>query len=102
MVIKQGETFKVSLDEIVNCSDYAECNVFTEYARGLLYEGTLIEWWGSSLNEVIFGHWFKKWRKALLGKYNFKDGNCTASRFMRRSISWSTTKVSWVMVKWRE
>ena len=73
VLIKQGETFKVSRDEMVNCPVYAECRALTEFARGLLYEGTLIEWWGRSLNEEMFGHWSREWRKALLDKYQYKD-----------------------------
>ena len=47
----------------------------TEFGRGLVYEGSMIEWWGRSLNEEMFGHWSKRWRQALLEKYNFKDSD---------------------------
>lgn len=73
VLIKQGEVFGVSLDEMMNCQVFPECRALTEFARGLVYEGTMIEWWARSLNEEMFGHWSRKWRQALLGKYGFKD-----------------------------
>ena len=50
VLIRQGEAFGVSLDEMVNCEVYAECRALTEFARGLVYEGSMIEWWARSLN----------------------------------------------------
>lgn len=73
VLIKQGEAFGVSLDEMVDCQVFPECRALTEFARGLVYEGTMIEWWARSLNEEMFGHWSKKWRQALLEKYGFQD-----------------------------
>jgi pyrroloquinoline quinone (PQQ) biosynthesis protein C len=73
VLIQQGEVFGVSREEMVNCEVYAECRALTEFARGLVYEGSMIEWWGRSLNEEMFGHWAKQWRQALLDKYGFKD-----------------------------
>jgi pyrroloquinoline quinone (PQQ) biosynthesis protein C len=75
VLIEQGKTFGVSRDEMVNCEVFAECRALTEYARGLVYEGALIEWWARSLNEEMFGHWSREWRQALLKKYNFKDAD---------------------------
>lgn len=73
VLVKQGEVFGLSREEMVTCEVYAECRALTEFARGLVYEGTLVEWWARSLNEEMFGHWARKWRQALLTKYGFKD-----------------------------
>ena len=73
VLIKQGEAFGVSLDEMVHCEVYAECRALTEFARGLVYEGSMIEWWARSLNEEMFGHWAGRWREALLRKYRVKE-----------------------------
>jgi pyrroloquinoline quinone (PQQ) biosynthesis protein C len=73
VLVKQGEVFGVSVDEMVNCEVYPECRALTEFARGLVYEGTMIEWWARSLNEEMFGHWAGKWHQALLEKYGFKE-----------------------------
>ena len=73
ILIKQGEAFGVSLEEMLNCEVFAECRALTEFARGLVYEGSMIEWWARSLNEEMFGHWAKRWREALLRKYKIKE-----------------------------
>ena len=75
VLIKQGETFGVRVDDMVNCEVFAECRGLTEFARGLVYEGSMIEWWARSLNEEMFGHWSKRWRQALLEKYKFEDAD---------------------------
>src|SRR5574341_1256703 len=75
VLIEQGKTFGVSRDDMVNCEVLAECRALTEFARGLLYEGSFIEWWARSLNEEMFGHWSREWRQALLGPYKFKDAD---------------------------
>lgn len=75
VLIKQGQVFGVTLDEMVNCEVFAECRALTEFARGLVYEGSMIEWWARSLNEEMFGHWSKRWRRALLESYRFKDSD---------------------------
>ncbi|HTM11174.1 MAG TPA: hypothetical protein VL754_22545 [Verrucomicrobiae bacterium] len=75
VLIEQGKTFGVTREEMVNCEVFAECRALTEFARGLVYEGALIEWWARSLNEEMFGHWAREWRRALLEKYKFKDAD---------------------------
>lgn len=73
ILVEQGEVFGITREEMVNCQVYPECRALTEFARGLVYEGTMVEWWARSLNEEMFGHWAGKWRQALLTKYGFKD-----------------------------
>lgn len=73
VLIEQGEVFGLTRDDMVNCHAYPECRALTEFARGLVYEGTLIEWWARSLNEEMFGHWSRQWRQALLSRYGFTD-----------------------------
>ena len=36
ILIKQGEAFGVSVDEMINCEVFAECRALTEFARGLV------------------------------------------------------------------
>lgn len=73
VLIKQGETFGLSAEEMIDCEVLPECRALTEFARGLVYEGSMIEWWARSLNEEMFGHWSRRWREALLAKYKFED-----------------------------
>ena len=75
VLIEQGKTFGLSRDEMANCAVFPECRALTEFARGLVYEGSFIEWWARSLNEEMFGHWAREWRQALLGPYKFKDAD---------------------------
>src|SRR5215470_13899047 len=75
VLIEQGKTFGVSRDDMVDCEVFAECRALTEFARGIVYEGSMIEWWGRSLNEEMFGHWSREWRQALLNKYKFKEAD---------------------------
>jgi len=77
VLVEQGEVFGVSREEMVDCEVYPECRALTEFARGLVYEGTMIEWWGRSLNEEMYGHWSRQWRTALREKYGFKDSQLT-------------------------
>ncbi|HWO41307.1 MAG TPA: hypothetical protein VNO43_05845 [Candidatus Eisenbacteria bacterium] len=72
VLIRQGQTFGVTLDDMIHCQVLPECRALTEFARGLVYEGAMIEWWARSLNEEMFGHWAQRWRRALLAKYGFK------------------------------
>ena len=75
VLLEQGVTFGLTREEMVNCQVYPECRALTEFARGLVYEGTMIEWWARSLNEEMFGHWSKQWRAALLNQYKYKDAD---------------------------
>ncbi len=75
VLIRQGETFGIKLEEMVNCEVFPECRALTEFARGLVYEGSFIEWWARSLNEEMFGHWAKHWRRALIDQYKVSEGD---------------------------
>ena len=70
VLLEQGYTFGLTRDDMVQCQVYPECRALTEFARGLVYEGSMIEWWGRSLNEEMFGHWSKQWRE-----YRYKDAD---------------------------
>jgi pyrroloquinoline quinone (PQQ) biosynthesis protein C len=73
ILIKQGEAFGLTADDMIHCEVLAECRALTEFARGLVYEGSMIEWWARSLNEEMFGHWSRRWREALLTKYGIAE-----------------------------
>lgn len=73
ILIEQGEVFGLTRDDMVNCEVYPECRALTEFARGLVYEGTVVEWWARSLNEEMFGHWSRAWGQALLKHYGYRE-----------------------------
>src|SRR5258705_12014808 len=70
---KQGEAFGVTVDEMINCQVFAECRALTEFASGLDYEGSMIEWWAHSLNEEMFVNWSKRWFAVLCNNYTIYD-----------------------------
>ena len=40
---EKGEAFGISAEEMIHCEVFAECRALTEFARGLVYEGSMIE-----------------------------------------------------------
>src|SRR5687768_8815975 len=66
ILIKQGEAFGVSADEMIHCEVLAECRALTEFARGLVYEGSMIEWWTRSLDDETFVPSTQRWRNSFL------------------------------------
>ena len=69
IVLEQGEIFGVSREEMIACEMLAECRGILEFKRGLLYEGTMLEWWSSLATEEAIGHWAGQWKTALMEKY---------------------------------
>jgi len=73
VVIEQGKAFGLSESEMIECQMFPECRALLEWARGLLYEGTITEWWAFLACEEPIGHWAKQWREALTQRYGFSD-----------------------------
>jgi len=48
-----------------------------DFIRGLLYEGTVAEWWSAVTTEEMIGYWSKDFRAALTKKYGFSDQEAT-------------------------
>ena len=48
-----------------------------DFIRGLLYEGTVAEWWSSITTEEMIGYWSRDFRAALTKKYGFSDEDAT-------------------------
>jgi hypothetical protein len=53
--------------------NFAECRAFLEYYRGVLYEGTIVEWWASFCVEEAVGHWARFFGGALRKNYNLAE-----------------------------
>jgi hypothetical protein len=51
----------------------AECRAFLEYYRGVLYEGTMVEWWASFCVEEAVGHWARFFGGALRKVYKMPE-----------------------------
>ena len=47
IVLEQGRNFGLKDEDMVEYEMLPECRAFLEYYRGVLYEGTMAEWWAS-------------------------------------------------------
>jgi len=69
LVLEQGKVFGLEEEEMIACEMMAECRGILEFKRGLLHEGTMLEWWSSVATEEPIGYWAGKWKEALTKKY---------------------------------
>jgi pyrroloquinoline quinone (PQQ) biosynthesis protein C len=73
IVLQQGRTFGLKDEEMIEYEMLPECRAFLEYYRGVLYEGTLAEWWASFCVEEGVGHWARFFGETLRKTYNMTD-----------------------------
>lgn len=71
VVLEQGRIFGLSDEEMIEYQMLAECRALLEWHRGVLYEGTMIEWWASIAWEEAVGHWARQFRESIMAKYGF-------------------------------
>ncbi len=69
VVMEQSKIFGVSDEDVIACQMLAECRGILEYKRGLLHEGSILEWWAAMATEEPIGYWAREWRQALMEKY---------------------------------
>jgi len=65
LVWRQGEVFGLSREQMVHYPMLPACRGMLDFARGLLYEGTMIEFWSSFAAEEYVGHWARAFRLGL-------------------------------------
>jgi pyrroloquinoline quinone (PQQ) biosynthesis protein C len=73
IVLEQGHHFDLEDAEMIEYEMLAECRAFLEYYRGVLYEGTISEWWASFCVEEAVGHWARFFGTALRKSYQFPE-----------------------------
>src|ERR1041384_1285777 len=73
IVLEQGRNFGLTDDEMIEYEMLPECRAFLEYYRGVLYEGTMAEWWAAFCVEEAVGHWAKFFGKALRQAYKIPE-----------------------------
>jgi len=73
IVLEQGRNFGLTNEEMIEYEMLPECRAFLEYYRGVLYEGTMVEWWASFCVEEAVGHWAKFFGGALLKNYKIPE-----------------------------
>ena len=69
IVLEQGRILGLTDEDMIACPMIPECRALLEWRRGLLYEGTMLEYWTSLLNEENVGHWAREFGRALTEKY---------------------------------
>lgn len=69
IVIEQGRMLGLTDEEMISCPMIPECRALLEWRRGLLYEGTILEFWSSLMNEENVGHWAREFGRALVERY---------------------------------
>ncbi len=73
VVIQQGKEFGLAEEDMIECEMLAECRAFTEWFRGLAYEGSLAEFWAGHQVEQCIGQWAALCRQALRAHYGYTD-----------------------------
>jgi pyrroloquinoline quinone (PQQ) biosynthesis protein C len=71
VMLQTAEALGLTKDEILREPMLPEARAILDYKRGLLWEGTVAEWWFSMLTEEPIGHWAATWFKTLTTKYGF-------------------------------
>jgi len=73
IVLEQGRNFGLTEDQMIEYEMLPECRAFLEYYRGVLYEGTMAEWWASFCVEEAVGHWARFFGGALRKAYKIPE-----------------------------
>jgi pyrroloquinoline quinone (PQQ) biosynthesis protein C len=73
IVLEQGKNFGLSEDDMIEYEMLPKCRAFLEYYRGVLYEGTMAEWWASFCVEEAVGHWAKFFGTQLRKVYKIPE-----------------------------
>ena len=71
VMLQTAEALGLTKDEILREPMLPEARAILDFKRGLLWEGTVAEWWFSMLTEEPIGHWAATWFRTLTTKYGF-------------------------------
>jgi pyrroloquinoline quinone (PQQ) biosynthesis protein C len=71
VMLQTAKALGLTEEEILREPMLPEARVVLDFKRGLLWEGTVAEWWFSLLTEEPIGHWSASWYEALTGHYGF-------------------------------
>jgi pyrroloquinoline quinone (PQQ) biosynthesis protein C len=69
VMLQTAQALGLSRDEILRQPMLPEARAILDFKRGLLWEGTIAEWWFSLLTEEPIGHWSAAWFKTLTTHY---------------------------------
>ena len=71
VMLQTAQALGLSRDEVLRQPMLPEARAILDFKRGLLWEGTVAEWWFSMLTEEPIGYWSAAWFKALTTHYGF-------------------------------
>ena len=69
VMLKTAEALGLTTEEVLRQPMLPEARAVLDFKRGLLWEGTVAEWWFSMLTEEPIGHWSATWFKTLTTHY---------------------------------
>jgi pyrroloquinoline quinone (PQQ) biosynthesis protein C len=72
VMMQTAKALGLTEEEILRQPMLPEARVVLDFKRGLLWEGTVAEWWFSLLTEEPIGHWSASWYEALTRHYGFR------------------------------
>jgi pyrroloquinoline quinone (PQQ) biosynthesis protein C len=64
-VWRQGETFGLTREQMITYRMDPPCRALLDWYRGLLWEGTMVEFWAGILIEEYIGYWAQRFREGL-------------------------------------
>jgi pyrroloquinoline quinone (PQQ) biosynthesis protein C len=73
VVVDQGKAFGLAEADMLECEMLAECRAWSEWFRGLAYEGSIAEWWAAHQVEQCIGEWAGLCRRAFREQYGLTD-----------------------------
>ena len=71
VMLQTAEALGLTKDQILREPMLPEARAILDFKRGLLWEGTVAEWWFSMLTEESIGNWAATWFKILTTQYGF-------------------------------
>jgi len=71
IIVDQGKLFGIPEDEMISFPIIAESRALLEWYRGLLYDGTMLEWWSAKVGEELTAVYAKAIGQALTEHYGF-------------------------------
>jgi len=77
VMLETAKALGLSEEEILREPMLPEARIVLDFKRGLLWEGTVAEWWFSIMTEEPIGHWAAAWYRALTTHYGMTHEQAT-------------------------
>lgn len=71
LVVEQGKLFGIPEEDMISFPIVPESRALLEWYRGLLYDGTMLEWWSAKVGEELTAVYAQAITQALLKHYGF-------------------------------